>query len=670
MKRSTISAAVSQLNEQKRKGVFFVLAIVCLFAAMTFVGMSVDLGMITVTKTRMQSAADAASLAAAQEIVVGIREAGEQGVTDIVAVQAIAASAARDMAEYVCEKNGFYIAKGSDVSLGKRILADDGVSYEESWGVPPYNMVRVDIRMDNPDMDAPDAKLPLIFAPVTGERTQTITTSATAFIESRDIVAVLDYSGSMTFDSIFRSDTVARMGLPAVEEGLDDIWQSLVDSNVRFSDDLSTQKFPASGFGKINSAYGTYVSSSSTSSIFDELGLGGSPGETTTNTQYYLDWTWTTGYGDGAHYFLIKDGYRWEKYLSGPYSWGVWRTGENFNGGWWNPSESNAPGYYVEAEGSGYVPFPQEGIDDGELNGKPSESESKSLWNGYIGYVKNNLSSYGYQKRYGYRTLMHYLIAQRRENHKSEDLWRAPIYPHHAMKEGISILAEFLNNLGYGDHLGLVTYASTSRIETGISDAGADSLIDLGDSPLTSEVLDIDTIQRQKQAGHYNGATGIGYGLEDARDLLDDHGRYGAQKAILLMTDGQSNQYPSGWDTSSLPSDWDWDTTTDFDGDGEADVVFESGYTSGGNGDGNWKAALHSFVRAKEAVDAGYIVHTISMGSGADTSLMQAIADLSGGEYVHIASGTTNEQMEEDLEAAFAVLAGQVPPARLVIDED
>ena len=42
----------------KRRGVFFVLAIVCLMAAMTFVGMSVDLGMITVTKTSMQSAAD------------------------------------------------------------------------------------------------------------------------------------------------------------------------------------------------------------------------------------------------------------------------------------------------------------------------------------------------------------------------------------------------------------------------------------------------------------------------------------------------------------------------------------------------------------------------------------------------------------------------------------
>ena len=58
------------------------------------------------------------------------------------------------------------------------------------------------------------------------------------------------------------------------------------------------------------------------------------------------------------------------------------------------------------------------------------------------------------------------------------------------------------------------------------------------------------------------------------------------------------------------------------------------------------------------------------MGDGADTTLMSAIAQMSGGEYVHIPSGASNEQMEADLEAAFAVLAGQVPPARLLLDDE
>lgn len=668
MKRSNLKAALQQMKEQHRKGVFFVLAIVSLLGAMTFVGMSVDLGMITVTKTRMQSAADAAALAAAQEIVVGIREAGEQGQTDVQTVQAIAAAAARDMAEHVCSLNGLYIDKATDVELGNRMLAEDGVSYVETWGAPPYNMVKVSIRKTNPDLTKPDSKLPLIFAPVTGERAQSITTDATAFIESRDIVAVLDYSGSMTFDSVFRSSTVNRMGTQPIQDGLDDIWDALEASDVRFSDDSDTPKFPSDGFGEINSYAGTYISSDSVNTVFDQLNLGGTPGST---TYFYDDWTWTNGYGDGAHYYLIEDGYRWEKYLSGPYSNGVWRIRTNWTGGWWNPSDSEAPGYHDPiTSGGSYVPFPQEGKSSGSLRGKPSESESEDMWKDYIEYVMDdsNLNRGGLRKRYGYRSLMHYLVDDRYKNNQSEDLWRAPIYPFHAMKEGVTMLATFLDNLGYGDHMGLITYATTSRRETGIDEEGADYVVDLGDSHLTNEVMDIDLIQRQKQAGHYNVSTGIGYGVEDARELLDEQGRYGAQKAILLMTDGQSNQYPSGFGTDDLPSGWNWDEITDFDGDGEADVKFDSSYTGGGNNDGNWRAALHTFVRAKEAFDAGYIVHTVSIGSGADTGLMNAIAGMTGGEYVHIESGATQQQMEEDLEAAFAVLAGQVPPARLVID--
>jgi len=169
-----------RLLPQQRKGVFFVLAVICLMGAMTFVGMSVDLGMITVTKTRMQSAADAAALAAAQEIVVAVREASWNADTglDMDAVQAQAAADARLMAEYVADLNGFYLDPDSDVRLGKRILSSDGVTYTETWGTGPFNCVEVNLRKDSNDAEAPDAKLPLIFAPMTGERAQTITTMA------------------------------------------------------------------------------------------------------------------------------------------------------------------------------------------------------------------------------------------------------------------------------------------------------------------------------------------------------------------------------------------------------------------------------------------------------------------------------------------------------------
>ena len=137
-------------DSKTRKGIFLVLALISLFGTLTFVGMSVDLGLITVTKTRMPSAADAAALGAAQEIVVGIRKAGEQGVTELDRVQAIAAAAASDMAEESSELNGFKINKSVDVVFGSRTLGPDGPSFVERWGVQPYNMVKVTIRKTKP----------------------------------------------------------------------------------------------------------------------------------------------------------------------------------------------------------------------------------------------------------------------------------------------------------------------------------------------------------------------------------------------------------------------------------------------------------------------------------------------------------------------------------------
>ena len=108
---------------------------------------------------------------------------------------------------------------------------------------------------------------------MTVERAQSITTTATAFIESRDIVCTLDYSTSMNDDSCLSNSSVNRLSKSAIETNLDGIWNALVNSDVRFSDDPSTKKFPSIGFGLINSAAGTYKSSDSSSTVIEDLGL-------------------------------------------------------------------------------------------------------------------------------------------------------------------------------------------------------------------------------------------------------------------------------------------------------------------------------------------------------------------------------------------------------------
>ena len=669
---------------QQRRGIFIALAALCLVAAMTFVGMSVDLGMITVTKTRMQAAADSAALAASQEIVVAIRAAGQAGETDVQTIQAIAAADARAMAAHVCDLNGFYIDPATDVILGSRLLAEDGESFVEIWGSPPYNMVKVTIRKTNSDKTAPDAKLPLSFAPGQDARSHTLTAEATAFIESRDIVAILDYSGSMAYDSLIHSATINRMSLSQVESSLDEIWDALVASTVGFSNDSGTMKFPSGGLGRIDSYEGFYIGSNSVNTVFDALELGGDgEGARFYNKNNYKKFMVELGPGtynlndmsgsldDKINSFRVPDGYTvtlWDLENEGGWQYGPVTSDVSSMGGGYN---NDAEWIVISdsAGSDGYVPFPQEGktSSGGTLKGKPSGSTSESMWKDYIEFVMTDstLNTYGYRKKYGYRTLMHYLIYRRMMNHESEDLWRAPIYPHHAVKDGMSMFAEFLDNLGYGDNIGLVTYATTSLRQTGLWDDGTEVTVDLNGEHLTDNYDAIDTIQRHKQPGHYNRATGIGYGLEDAIQLIEEQGRYGAQKSVLLMTDGQPNQYPSGFGEDDLPGGWDWNDITDFDGDGLADFEIDSSY---GGWDSNWQAALYAFMVAKEASDANIVVHTISVGSGADTDLMGAIASMTGGNHLWVPGGSTISEMEEDLQTAFALLAGQVPPARLIAD--
>lgn len=71
----------------------------------------------------------------------------------------------------------------------------------------------------------------------------------------------------------------------------------------------------------------------------------------------------------------------------------------------------------------------------------------------------------------------------------------------------------------------------------------------------------------------------------------------------------------------------------------------------------------YSLYQAKLAADQNIVVHTLCVGAGADTSLLKAIAKISGGYDMVVEGGTSVSDMESNLREAFAVLDGQVPPA-------
>lgn len=569
---------------QPRRGVITVLTGFALIAIFAFVALSVDTGRMVLTETKMQNAVDAAVLAAAQEITAAVYAAGQgQGSANIDA-NSIAVTEARAMAGVVAEANGIYIDPQTDVKFGRRYYDSETGAWPIEWDASPFNVVQVVARRTGADVSQPDGEFPLAFGWAIGRSHVPLQTSATAFVESRDLVVVLDFSGSMNDDSSLKSS----LGQSQAEAQLDAMWDALVTANPTWPG-TSISKFPASGFGGVNSYYGTYISSTNTTTIRNSLGLSDN------------------------------------------------------------------------VDGSRKYPFPQAGrYSSGAPKPKPNNSTSDSLWNGYINYVKNRSGTY--KKRYGYRTLMDYFQERKYDRPYSEDLWRTPHYPFHAIKNGATLFFDFLTELNFGDEVGLVGYGQYAVQQKTMYDGEID--IDISGDPINSNYSVIDTIQRRHQAGEYNAWTAMGDGILKARELMvgvasdpNDKGfaRYGARPTMIIMTDGQTNQRPSGW---SMPGGFSWADWTDYDGDGIADYT-----TSNTN-------KQYAFWEATQAIERGVILHTMAVGAGADRDLMEAIAFAGKGVFIDMPGGSTIAALESQLIDAFRNIASQIPPAKLVYELD
>ena len=365
----------------QRRGILVVLTGFCLCVVFAFVALSVDSGRIVLTETEMQNAVDAAALAASQEIQAAVHAAGQGEGSANIDSNSIAVSAARTVAADVAARNGVFIDPGVDVHFGKRSYDEATDTWPIEWGGSPVNVVRVAARRTGSNTAAADGEFPLTFGWAVGRESVPLTTSATAFIEARDLVLVLDFSGSMSDDSEFRS--IGTFAQADVEASLDEIYDTLLESGVTWPNHPSREKFQTA-YGAIDSYAGTYVSSSYTSTIFNTLGLG-------------------------------------EKY------------------------PSNHPDYPGQLK----YPYPQAGrYSSGTPRNMPSESSSRSKWEGYINYVKNLNGPYN--KKYGYRSLVNYMLQNNQMKWtKSEDLWRTPHYPFHAVKNGASLFLGYLNELDF-----------------------------------------------------------------------------------------------------------------------------------------------------------------------------------------------------------------------------
>ena len=629
--KNRLAAAVrTEQTTANRRGAFMVLAFLGLLGVIGFMALSADISRISLTKTQMQSAVDAAALAAAQEIIAAVEVVGEEVdggggdvAGDVADANSIAVEAAKTMAVQVADLNGVYVDPERDVEFGKRVLDPTQPSgYGIEWNEQPYNVVRVIARRDNPDSSQPDARLPLFFAPIFGHGSSCLRVSATAYVEARDIVVVMDYSASMNDDSEFRS--INKLTQSSIEDNMQDIYNALGPpdmGSMTFEPQWLKQSASVSG-GTVTVTFMNTSARVECTNTIKKIKLKFTNGSYQTFSVSGTDYTKS---GTGSNYGRTIS----EVWVKSPYSSSSYKKLYD--------TTSNVKSYF----GLNSVNWPW-----------PSGS-----WDSFIDHCRSDsdINNAGYRRKYGGACLVDYLLDNKSLYANCPDLWKTPHYPFHAAKNGASLFCEFLQGLDFGDHLGLVTYATYSKVQTGLNDEYTEETVDLGDDLLTSNYAAINTIQRHKQAGHFASTTGIGYGIEDAWQLLESHGRYGARPTILLMTDGLANQSPNGW---SLPGSWDWDELTDYDGDGQAD------YTT------NDRHKQYAFWQVKQAIDHGCTFHTLSVGVGADRDLMKAIAFAGGGEWIDVPGGSTVAAMEEQMLAAFGRIAANVPPAKLAFTAD
>lgn len=230
-------------------------------------------------------------------------------------------------------------------------------------------------------------------------------------------------------------------------------------------------------------------------------------------------------------------------------------------------------------------------------------------WNEYYSYVQNNgsVNSAGYRKRYGFLTLINYWLESRPMFSETPDLWRTSEQPITALKNGFTVFLSFIQEAQMNDRVGLAVY--TAADGTAVLESG-----------LTTDMTTIETISRERQAGHYDHFTNISAGMQKARVELQNNGRAGAQKMMVLMTDGIANR----------PSN---------------------------------TAVAKQRVRqeAQLAADAGFPIVTISLGIAADVDLMQEVADVTSGVHFNVPGGRPISEMEEDLKDVFREIAGKRP---------
>jgi Flp pilus assembly protein TadG len=574
------SVLKNRLMNRDRRGSILVLSAVIMTFILAMVAFSVDMGYMAVTKTQLQAAADASALAGALEL---------SGTEDPAIVRANARAAINSTA--ALHRNGDQSTvsiEPSDIAFGKMSWSTTQQKYIYEWGdgYTPYNVVRVRADRDAGSSTSADERLPLFFGGSAGMSKAQIGAEAIASFQPRDIMVVLDFSGSMNDDSCF--GRISTLGRPFIEGNMLKMWQELgspVYGKLTFTPQYATLGgVPASGtIPHIDVTYKrTSVTVASTQAITQvrlQFSNGSSQiipvgGGTTTATY--------AGTGSYAGQTIIN----------------CWvRSGTNASMSSGNNGEQFAfTAANIKSALGLNIAYPYPG----------------GSWSEYISVVQSSSGSIknaGYRDMFGYMTWIEYLQTYQYGYDDTPDLWKTSEQPIGILKDGVDEFINYLKTIEAEDQIGLSIYTHWNA-------AGA-----ILEHQLSQNLDQIKTTTRRRQAGHYKSGTNISAGMKVARDEIVARARPRAFRMMVVMTDGLPNE----------PSN-------------ASQCVIDEAYAAKAN-------------KIK--------ILTISLGVGADTSLMQQVADITGGVHFNVPGGASIDTVRAQLQEVFRRIASS-RPLRLV----
>jgi Putative Flp pilus-assembly TadE/G-like/von Willebrand factor type A domain len=489
-----------------RRANILVLSALLMTLIFAMAAFSIDIGLIALTKCRLQNAADAAALAAAQEL---------SGVDDPATVRSNARAAARDVviANFGGNSANANFDAEQDIEFGHATWDAQSQTTTYQWGdqYVPYNVVRAHARREMRGSDeqtgvARDERLKLAFSPVIGHTHASITTQAVASFQPRDIVVVLDFSHSMCYDSMFYR--LNELGRWSIENSLSEIWQDLGSpqyGNMQFTPGFVTYHgVAASGMvPHVDVTWkGTSVVVTSTENItrvrmkFSNNNIQTVNGSATTGT--------FTGSGANSGKEIVQ-------------AWVLSGGNTNVSPGGFGESFLFSNSGVIAALGLSSTPYPY-----------PAGS-----WNEFVDYCtggSTDINNAGYKYKFGMMLWTNYIQDEHGSYAETPDLWKTRQQPVAILKQGVDLFVDYLIAMDANDRVGLSVYSlagtTGAKLEVGLSD----------------DVAQVKTITRHRQAGHYDPYTNIGGGMKLARLELQANARPNAHRLMVVMTDGMVNR--------------------------------------------------------------------------------------------------------------------------------